>query len=202
MRKIIVLEHISMDGVIQAPGGPEEDPSGGFRYGGWSAPYQDDILGNAIKKYLDAPCDLLLGRKTFEIWEGYWPKHSEWWPAVMSATKYVTSDTRTFSEWQPTEFLSGDVTAKVAEIKQQPGPDIHVWGSGDLLHSLMKHDLIDTLFLMTFPVILGDGKRLFTDETAPASFNVTDSIVTPSGVVVITYERAGDVKVGEVGASQ
>jgi dihydrofolate reductase len=201
MRKLVVLEHISIDGIIQAPGGREEDPSGGFAYGGWSAPFQDETLGNALKRYLDVPCDLLLGRKTFDLWEAYWPKHSDFWPHVMTATKYVASNTRTTSDWQPTEFLSGDVATKVAEIKQRPGPDIHVWGSGDLLHTLMKYDLVDTLFLMTFPVTLGSGRRLFADGTNAASFKVTDSVVSPSGVVAMTYERAGDVKVGDVGAS-
>ena len=198
MRKIIVLEHISLDGVIQAPGGPEEDPSGGFKYGGWSARYQDDALGEAIKKHLDAPCDLLLGRKTFDIWESYWPQHSDVWPNVMTATKYVASNTRTSSEWQPSVFLKDDVASKVAEIKQHPGPDIHVWGSGKLLQTLMKHDLVDTFWLMTFPVTLGTGKRLWVDGTIPAAFEVTDSIVSPSGVIVANYERAGEIKLGEV----
>jgi len=198
MRKIIVLEHISLDGVIQAPGGPEEDPSGGFKYGGWSARYQDDALGEAIKKHLDAPCDLLLGRKTFDIWESYWPQHSDVWPNVMTATKYVASNTRTSSEWQPSVFLKDDVASKVAEIKQHPGPDIHVWGSGKLLQTLMKHDLVDTFWLMTFPVTLGTGKRLWVDGTIPAAFEVTDSIVSPSGVIIANYERAGGLKLGEV----
>lgn len=198
MRKIIVLEHISMDGVIQAPGGAEEDPSGGFKYGGWSAPYQDDILGAAVKKHLDTPCDLLLGRKTFDIWEGFWPNNAEHWPNVMTATKYVASNTRTSSEWWPSVFLSGDIASKVAEIKQQPGPDIHVWGSGNLLQTLMKHDLVDTFWLMTFPVTLGSGKRLFAAGSIPAAFKVTDTVVAPSGVVVMNYERAGEIKPGEV----
>jgi dihydrofolate reductase len=200
MRKIIVLEHISMDGIIQAPGGPEEDPSNGFKYGGWTAPYQDEVLGDAIKKYLDTPCDLLLGRKTFDIWEAFWPNHSDAWPGVMTATKYVASNTRTSSEWQPSVFLSGDIAAKVAEIKQQTGPDIHVWGSGNLFHTLIKNNLVDTFFLMVFPVTLGTGKRLWTDGAIPAAFKVTDSIVTPNGVFVANYERAGEVKVGEVQA--
>ena len=200
MRKIIVLEHISLDGVIQAPGGAEEDPSGAFKYGGWTAPYQDDVLGNAVKKHLDTPCDLLLGRKTFEIWESFWPQHSDMWPGVMTATKYVASNTRTGSEWQPSVFLNRDIAKKVAEIKQQPGPDIHIWGSGDLLQTLMQHDLVDTFWLMIFPVTLGSGKRLFADGTLPAAFKVTHSIVTPDGVVVMNYERAGDVKLGEVQA--
>lgn len=199
MRKIIVLEHISLDGVIQGPGGRDEDPSGGFKFGGWSAPYQDDSLGAAIKKRLDAPCDLLLGRKTFDIWESYWPQHSDAWPNVMTATKYVASNTRTSSEWQPSVFLSGDIAEQVREIKQEDGPDINVWGSGELLQTLIKNDLVDTFWLMTFPITLGSGKRLFEDGTIPAAFKVTESTVVPNGVVVMNYERAGDVKTGEEG---
>jgi len=200
MRKIIVLEHISMDGVIQGPGGRDEDPSGGFKYGGWTAPYQDDVLGAAVKKRLNTPCDLLLGRKTFEIWEPYWPQHSDIWPNVTTATKYVASNTRDSSDWKPSVFLSGDIAEKVREIKQQDGPDINVWGSGNLLQTLIKNDLVDTFWLMVFPLTLGSGKRLFEDGTIPAAFKVTESIVAPSGVVVMNYERAGDVKVGEVEA--
>lgn len=200
MRKIIALEHISLDGVIQAPGGPEEDPSESFPYGGWSAPYYgDEGLGAAVQKHLDKPCDLLLGRKTFDIWEPYWPKHSDFWPAVMTATKYVASNSRTTSEWQPTVFLSGDVAEKVAKLKKESGPDIHVWGSADLLQTLMKHDLVDTFFLMLFPLTLGVGKRLFVEGTIPAAFKVTESIVAPNGVIVATYERVGDVKLGKLG---
>jgi dihydrofolate reductase len=198
MRKITVLEHISLDGVIQAPGGKNEDPSNGFKYGGWSAPYQDEVLGNAVKKYLETPCDLLLGRKTFDIWEGFWPQHSDEWPGVMTATKYVASNTRTSSDWKPSVFLRGDIPAKVSEIKQQPGPDIHVWGSGNLVQTLMKNDLVDTFWLMIFPIMLGKGKRLFADGAMPAAFKVTETIIAPTGVIVANYERAGDVKVGEV----
>lgn len=200
MRKIIVLEHISLDGVIQAPGGRDEDPSGGFQFGGWTAPYHDDTVGKAIKRYLDEPCDLLLGRKTFDIWEPYWPNNSEHWPNVMTATKYVASNTRISSDWQPTVFLGGDVASKIGEIKKGPGSDIHVWGSGELVHTLLKEDLVDALFLMTFPVVLGSGKRLFTDGVTPAAFKVSESVVAPSGVVVVNYERAGDVEVGNVAA--
>jgi dihydrofolate reductase len=197
MRRILVLQHISLDGVIQAPGGPDEDPSNGFTFGGWSAPYQNDELGNALKKHLDTPCDLLLGRKTFDIWEKFWPHHSEFWPNVMTATKYVASNSRTSSDWKPSVFLSGDVAEKVAKLKDESGPEIHVWGSGELLQTLMKHDLVDTYWLMTFPVTLGGGKRLFTDGTIPAAFKVTQNIATSNGVIVTNYERAGDVKVGE-----
>jgi len=202
MRKIIVLEHLSIDGVIQAPGGPEEDTSGGFKYGGWSAPYGSETMGEAMKKMLEGPLDLLLGRKTFDIWEPYWPAHSDYWPSVMTATKYVVSNTRTGSEWQPSVFLGGDVAEKIAALKQEDGPDLHVWGSGDLVQTLLKNDLVDTLFLMIYPVTLGEGKRLFAGGSIPAAFEVTETTVAPNGVIFVTYERAGDVKTGEVGADQ
>jgi dihydrofolate reductase len=159
MRKIIVLEHITLDGVIQAPGGPDEDPSGGFAYGGWIAPYSDEILGTLLRRQMNMPFDLLLGRKTFEIWAPFWPQHADEWPGVNTATKYVASNTMTSSEWQPSVFLNGDIAEKVAKIKQQPGPDLHVWGSGNLLQTLMKHDLVDVFWLMVYPITLGGGKR-------------------------------------------
>lgn len=198
MRKIIVLEHITLDGVIQSGGGPDEDTSGGFEFGGWAAPYDDDAIGGAIKKMLDAPLDLLLGRKTFDIWENFWPHHSDFWPGVMTATKYVASNTRDSSDWQPTVFLGGDIVEKVAELKQQDGPDLHIWGSGDLLQTLMKHDLVDTYWLIIYPITLGSGKRLWTDGAIPAAFKLTESTIAPNGVIQVTYERAGDVKTGRV----
>src|SRR5262245_16926298 len=143
MRKVMVLEHISLDGVIRAPGGPEEDTSGGFAYGGWTASYSDEILGTLVSRQMNLPFDLLLGRKTFEIWESYWPHHADAWPGVNPATKYVASNTMTSSEWQPSVFLNGAIAEKVAKIKQQSGPDLHVWGSGNLLQTLIRHDLVD-----------------------------------------------------------
>lgn len=196
MRKVVVLEHMSLDGVIQAPGGPQEDTSGGFSYGGWITPYSDDVLGTRLRKQMNSSFDLLLGRKTFEIWEPYWPKHGDIWPTVNVATKYVASNTLTSSEWQPSVFLSGDVAEKVSKIKQEKGPDLHVWGSGDFLQTLIKHDLVDAFWLMIYPVTLGDGKRLFAEGTIPAAFKVTESIVSPSGVIVVNYERAGAVTTG------
>jgi len=193
MRKLIVLEHTSIDGVIQAPGGPEEDPSGGFAYGGWSGPYSDEILGTALRKQMNSPFDLLLGRKTFDIWEQYWPKHADAWPGANTATKYVASNTRTSSQWQPSVFLNGDIPEKVAKIKGQPGPDLHVWGSGNLLQTLIKHDLVDVFWLMVYPITLGGGKRLFADGTIPAAFRVTESLVGSNGVIVVNYERAGAI---------
>ena len=198
MRKVIVLEHISMDGVIQAPGGPDEDTSGGFAYGGWIAPYSDPIFGTALRKQMNLPFDLLLGRKTFEIWSPYWPYHGDIWPGVNAATKYVVSNTMTSSTWQPSVFLNGDIAEKVAKIKQQPGPDLNVWGSGDLLQTLIKHDLVDAFWLMIYPITLGAGKRLFANGTIPMAFKVTESKVTPSGVIVVNYERAGAITTGSL----
>jgi dihydrofolate reductase len=191
LRKIVVLEHISLDGVIQAPGGPEEDTSGGFTQGGWVAPFSDAVLGTQLRRQMNRPFDLLLGRKTFEIWEPYWPQHDDIWPNVNTATKYVASNTRTASDWQPSVFISGDIAGQVAQIKQQPGPDLHVWGSGDLLQTLIQHDLVDVFWLMLYPTTLGSGKRLFANGTIPATFTVTESELTPSGVFVVGYARNG-----------
>lgn len=193
MRKLIVLEHITLDGVIQAPGGPEEDPSGGFTYGGWISAYSDETLGTALRKQMNSPFDLLLGRKTFEIWEPYWPQHPDVWPGVNTATKYIASNTRTSSQWQPSMFLNGDIAEKVAKVKQQQGPDLHVWGSGNLIQTLIKHDLVDVFWLMIYPITLGIGKRLFADGTIPTAFKVTESQVTASGVIVVNYERGGTI---------
>jgi dihydrofolate reductase len=190
MRKLIVLEHISLDGVIQAPGGPDEDTSGGFAHGGWIAGYSDESLGTALRRQMNMPFDLLVGRTTFEIWEPYWPQHADAWTNVNTATKYVASNTRTSSNWQPTVFLSGDIAEKVANIKQQQGSDLHVWGSGNLLQTLIKHDLVDVFWLMIYPITLGTGKRLFADGTLPTAFKVTESKVTSEGVVIVNYERA------------
>ena len=196
MKRVIVLEHISLDGVIQAPGGPDEDTSGGFAHGGWIAPYSDAQLGTALRRQMNLPFDLLLGRKTFDIWAPYWPQHADAWPGVNAATKYVASNTLTSHAWQPSVFLSGDVADKVAKIKQQPGPDLHVWGSGRLIQTLIKHDLVDAFWLMIYPITLGSGKRLFADGTLPMAFKVTDSLVTSKGVIVANYERAGAVTTG------
>ncbi len=196
MRRVTVLEHISLDGVIQAPGGPDEDTSGGFRYGGWIAPYSDDVLGTALKRQMNTSFDLLLGRRTFEIWAGYWPQHADAWLPVNTATKYVASNTMTAHEWQPSVFLNGDLAEQVAQIKQQQGPDLHVWGSGNLIQTLIKHDLVDTFWLMIYPITLGNGKRLFADGTIPAAFKVTEGKVSPTGILMVNYERAGAVTTG------
>ncbi len=193
MRKITVLEHITLDGVIQAGGGPDEDTSDGFAYGGWAAPFDDDAIGAAVKKMLDMPIDLLLGRKTFDIWAAFWPQHGDIWPNVNMATKYVASNTMTSHEWQPSVFLNGDIAEKITKIKQQEGPDLHVYGSANLVQTLIKHDLVDAFWLKIFPITLGGGKRLFADGTIPAAFKVMESTVTSKGVIIVNYERAGAV---------
>jgi dihydrofolate reductase len=191
MRKVVVLEHISLDGVIQAPGGPDEDTTGGFVFGGWIASFSDEILGAALRKQMSLPFDLLLGRKTFEIWAPYWPQHADAWPGVNTATKYIASNSMTSGKWQPSVFLDGDIAEKVTKIKQGQGPDLHIWGSGNLIQTLLKHDLIDAIWLMNYPITLGIGKRLFADGTIPMRFKVTESSVTSKGVIVVNYERAG-----------
>lgn len=200
MRRVIAVLHISLDGIIQAPSGPEEDTSGGFAYGGWSTPFADAVLGAAIRSHMNMPFDLLLGRKTYEIWQPYWPHHGDIWPSVNTATKYVASNTLTAGEWQPSVFLSGDVAAAVRDIKQQPGPNLHVYGSGNLLQTLLKHDLVDALWLRIYPVTVGSGKRLFADGTIPAAFNVTESKISPKGVIIVNYERSHDQPVNRSAA--
>lgn len=196
MRKVIALEFMSLDGVIQAGGGPQEDTSGGFAYGGWQAPYSDDVLGAVMQKQMSLPFDLLLGRKTFDIWEPYWPKHTDIWPGAATATKYVASNTRTSSDWQPSVFFGGDIAEKVSQLKQEPGPNLHVYGSANLLQTLMKHDLVDEFWLKIYPLTLGSGKKLFTDGTIPAAFRMTEGQISPNGIIIVNYERAGDVKTG------
>jgi len=198
MRKVIALEFMSLDGVIQAGGAPQEDTSGGFAYGGWQAPYSDDTLGTVMQKQMSLPFDLLLGRKTFDIWEPYWPKHTDIWPGAATATKYVASNTRTSSDWQPSVFFGGDIAEKVSQLKQEPGPNLHVYGSANLLQTLMKHDLVDEFWLKIYPLTLGSGKKLFTDGTIPAAFRMTEGQISPNGIIIVNYERAGDVKTGSL----
>src|SRR5690348_8039188 len=198
MRKVIVLEFMTLDGVIQAGGGPEEDTSGGFAYGGWQAPYSDEVLGTVMQKQMSIPFDLLLGRTTFDIWAPYWPQHADIWPGVMTATKYVASNTITAHEWQPSVFLGGDIVEKVSKLKQTPGPDLHVYGSANLVQTLMKHDVVDAFWLKIYPLTLGSGKRLFVEGTIPAAFKLTESQVSPSGIFIANYERAGVITTSTV----
>jgi dihydrofolate reductase len=192
MRKITACEFMTLDGVIQN----EENDGDGFKYGGWFFPYADDVTGAVLGERLAKPVDLLLGRKTFDLWETYWPTHSSFWPNVMTATKYVASNTRDSSEWQPSVFLSGDLTARVRELKRSEGPDIHVFGSANMLQTLFEADLVDALELMIIPVTLGTGKRLFQDGTIPAAFKVTNAQVALKGIIIADYERDGQVKTG------
>lgn len=189
MRKVVVVAHITLDGVIQGMGGPEEDTSDGFAYGGWVTPFGDAVVGAAVRSQMNMPFDLLLGRKTYDIWAPYWPHHGEIWQSVNSATKYVASNTITSGDWQPSVFLSGDIAEKVTQIKQESGPDLHVYGSANLLQTLFKHDLVDALWLKIYPLTLGVGKKLFADGTIPLAFKVTESIVSPNGIILVNYER-------------
>jgi dihydrofolate reductase len=191
MRKINVLEFISLDGVIQNPSEPEVDNSG--KPPEWILAHSDADSSAAMRKQMNLPFDLLLGRRTFDLWAGYWPQHNDIWPGVNTATKYVASNTLTSHAWKPTVFLNGDIADKLKKLKQQDGPDLHVYGSANLVQTLFKHDLIDAFWLKIFPVTFGSGKRLFADGTIPAAFKVTESSVNSKGVIFANYERAGAV---------
>ncbi|MEP7236409.1 MAG: dihydrofolate reductase family protein [Ferruginibacter sp.] len=195
MRKIIVLSMITLDGVLQAGGGPEEDTSGGFEYGGWVAPYDDKIYGKVVEKELQ-PATYLLGRKTFEIWENYWPAHADFWPGINDGTKYVMSRTRKKSDWKNTVFVNS--LADIERLKNSKGLDIQVWGSSELVQLLLKNDLVDELRLKIHPLTLGQGKKLFSDGPIPAAFTLTESVVTTKGVIIANYKRAGEVKTGTI----
>lgn len=197
MRKIIVLSMITLDGVMQAPGGPEEDTSGGFKYGGWSAPYGDEVSGKLMQKLMK-PSDLLLGRKTFQIWENYWPEHADYWPGINDVTKYVLSATVKNSGWKNSVFLNS--LADIEQLKNSEGSDIKVWGSSALIQLLLKNDLVDEFWLIIHPLTLGKGKKLFADGPIPAAFTLTESTATSDGVIIANYKRAGEVKTGIAGA--
>ncbi|HEU5292772.1 MAG TPA: dihydrofolate reductase family protein [Cyclobacteriaceae bacterium] len=202
MRKITVLSMITLDGVMQAPGGPTEDSSGGFKYGGWTAPYGDEASGKIFERFLK-PADYLLGRKTFNIWEKYWPLHADVWPGINEGTKYVLSKTRKNSDpiaigWKNnTVFIK--TPAAIKKIKNTEGPDIQVWGSSEIIQILLKNDLADELWLIIHPLTLGKGKRLFVKGAIPAAFTLKENVVTPGGVIFAHYKRAGKVKTGTVG---
>ncbi|HEY5573887.1 MAG TPA: dihydrofolate reductase family protein [Anaerolineales bacterium] len=196
MRKIIVLSFITLDGVMQAPGGPEEDPTGGFQYGGWTVPYFDEFLGNVMGEQMNRPFDLLLGRKTFEIFASYWPHHPEEGVGINKATKYVASNTLTEHEWKESVFLKGNIVDEIMKLKQQDGPDLQVHGSSNLIQTLLKHDLVDEFWLKIFPVTVGTGKRLFDIGTIPAAYTLIESKTSPSGVIIASFKRAGEVKTG------
>jgi dihydrofolate reductase len=196
MRKIIVLTFITLDGVMQGPGGPTEDTSGSFTYGGWTVPFFDEFLGQVMTEQMGQPFDLLLGRKTFELFASYWPQHQEEGAGINQATKYVASNTLTSHEWKPTVFLRGNVADQIKMLKGQDGPDLQVHGSSNLIQTLLQHDLIDEFWLKIFPVTLGMGKRLFDRGTLPAAFALVDAKSSPSGVMIANFKRAGEVKTG------
>lgn len=188
---------ISLDGVMQAPGGPEEDTSDGFKYGGWVAPYSDEVYGKAMEREMK-PADILLGRKTFEIFASYWPQHSESWPGINDVTKYVVSRTMKKSEWKNSIFLK--TLADIKKLKNSEGSDIKVWGSGNLIQLLLKNDLVDELWLKIHPLTLGTGKKLFVNGAIPAAFTLKESSVSTKGVFIAYYKRAGNVITGTIGA--
>lgn len=205
MRKIILQEFITLDGVLQAPGGPEEDASSDFKYGGWVAPYfaeADEAAGEFMKQWM-ASTDILLGRKTFDIWEPFWPNHAEMWPGINDVTKYVASTSKNKVDVEKSDWKNCVVENNVDNIKRLKagsGGDIKVHGSGNLAQTLFKHDLIDELCLMIFPLTLGVGKRLFGEGTNPAAFTLTESMITHNGVILTYYKREGEVKTGSIGS--
>lgn len=196
MRKIILLTFISLDGVMQAPGGPKEDTSGGFKYGGWTVPYMDEAAGEIMAKQMKGPFELLLGRKTYDIWAAYWPEHESGWPGVNKTKKYVVSKTSLQLTWENTVAITDDVVEELKKLKNQDGPDLHVYGSGDLAQTLFKHDLVDEMWLKTFPITLGSGKKLFAEGTIAAAFKLTSYNVSEKGVIFANYERTGEVETG------
>lgn len=196
MRKIIVLSFITLDGVMQAPGGPEEDTSGGFEYGGWVTPYFDEEAGKVMEQQMK-PADLLLGRKTFDIFASYWPQHADMWPGINDVKKYVLTNTLDRSDWQNSVILR-DV-ADIKKLKESDGYDLQVHGSGELIQLLLQNDLVDELWLKFFPITLGKGKKLFDKGAIPAAFTLTDSTVTSSGILVANYRRSGEVMTGTIG---
>jgi dihydrofolate reductase len=197
MRKIVALSFITLDGVMQAPGGPQEDTSGDFKYGGWVAPYTDEVSDKVMEKQLE-PSDLLLGRKTFEIFASYWPQHADDWPGINDVTKYVLSGTVDESEWENCVFLKS--LQDIEKLKNSEGSELKVWGSSQLVQLLLENDLIDELWLMIHPLTLGSGKKLFASGAIPAAFTLIEATVTPKGVIIANFKRAGQVQTGTIGA--
>jgi dihydrofolate reductase len=199
MRKIIVLSFLSLDGVMQAPGGPEEDSSGGFEFGGWTAPffYEADAAAGAMMERQLKPSDLLLGRKTYDIFAAYWPQHGDFWPGVNDVRKYVMSKSGSHLQWNNSVFMNS--VDELKKLKNSEGSDLQVHGSGNLVQTLLKYELVDELWLKIFPVTLGKGKRLFGEGTQPSSFTLTESLVTPNGVIFANYKKAGPVTTGTIG---
>lgn len=196
MRKIIVLTFLSLDGIMQAPGGPKEDESGGFNYGGWTVPYFNEALGEVMGAQMGRPFDLLLGRKTFEVFASYWPDHPEDGEGINNATKYVASNTLTSHSWNKSVFLSDDVVGAIKKLKEEDGPELQVHGSSGLIQTLLAHDLVDEFWLKIFPITLGTGKRLFGQGTLPAAYTLTESKTLPGGIIIANFTRAGEVTTG------
>jgi dihydrofolate reductase len=198
VRELIVTTFLTLDGVMQAPGGPEEDASGGFEHGGWSVKYWDDSMGQQMGEFMGKPFDLLLGRKTYEIFAAYWPHATDEQVAgpLNSARKYVASRTLKTVDWNNSTLLEGDVGEAVAKLKKESGPEIQVHGSGNLIQTLMKQNLVDRYILWVFPVVLGTGKRLFSDGAVPAGMRLADTTTSSTGVVIGKYEPAGAIDYG------
>lgn len=201
MRKLIILSFISLDGVYQSPGEPEEDPTGGFTEGGWTHYYFDDFLGKEMVSQMGHDFDLLLGRKTYEIFAAYWPygdiKKDPIAAGINKARKYVVSQSLKKLDWDNSFLIKENVVEEIKRLKKEKGPQIQVHGSGNLIQTLLKHDLVDELWLKTFPVTLGNGKRLFGDGTIAAGFELIKSSTSPRGVIVANYKRAGNIKIGK-----
>ncbi|HEU5122394.1 MAG TPA: dihydrofolate reductase family protein [Candidatus Saccharimonadales bacterium] len=199
MRKIVAFTMITLDGVIQSPGGPKEDDSNGFSYGGWAAPYQDGSLADIIDKEVSEPFDLLLGAKTYTIFKHYWPNASG---AIADgfnkATKYVVSDKSLEPTWKNSVLIDDDVIAKLTALKEEDGPMLQVWGSANLIQTLLRNDLIDELRLRIFPVTIGAGKRLFAEGTKPAAFELIEAGALSNGIIIANYKRAGKLITGEI----
>jgi dihydrofolate reductase len=191
MRKIIVSTNITLDGVMQAPMGSDEDVSGDFRYAGWTSHNADAMSGKAVQKEMNQRSDYLLGRKTFEIFESFWPEHGSMWPGINDGIKYILSKTRKQSEWKNTVFLQS--VEDIKKIKSLEGPDIQVWGSSEIIHLLLENGLVDELHLRIFPVVLGNGKKLFDNSTAAVSFTLIEHVITTKGVIIAHYERSADM---------
>jgi dihydrofolate reductase len=197
MRKIIINEHLSLDGVIQGPGGPDEDRTGGFELGGWSAKHADDITRQSLAEALQEDYDLLLGRFTYEIWAPFWPHQTGPIAEKFNGIKkYVATRTLTEVSWKGTVLLNEDTIEQVKALKASDGPNLHMWGSAEFIQSLLQHHLIDRINLWVYPVVLGKGKKLFADGTVPSGLKLTKHAVSTTGVICASYEPDGEVRVG------
>jgi dihydrofolate reductase len=198
MRELLVTTFLTLDGVMQGPGGPDEDPSGGFTHGGWSMSYWDDMMGKVMDEATSKPFAMVLGRTTYDIMAAYWPHASEEEGAKVfnDATKYVASRGHPNLTWSNSVLIEGDAAEGIAALKKEEGPELQVHGSGNLIQTLMRHNLVDTYRLWVFPVVIGSGKRLFADGTVPSGLKLVDSKVSTTGVVIGTYEPAGEIAMG------